>query len=211
VAGYLDHARGAEDHFRMTGRSRQDQDRLPEFYLSPSVKGQSIDSEVRVAFEHLWPWFWRYVRSQLSDSHRAGDLAEEVAYRVSSFVTNHPGQVRSMVGLCRAAAKNFVLTERAKERRVEYRGLDRDIATSIGVPAADSHREIEVWILIDQLLHGRDLDIRRMLQLRMLGETWGHIGGVLGLTEGQARLRFKRAVEEICESTGFGRPERGRK
>jgi hypothetical protein len=36
-----------------------------------------------------------------------------------------------------------------------------------------------------------------MLQRRLMDETWDEIGDSLGLTAGQARLRFRRALERI--------------
>ncbi len=124
----------------MPGRGRDNRERLPEFYLSPSVNGLRIDPQVRSAMEQLWPWFWTYVGVQLSDPGRAGDLADEVAFRVSSYLETHC-QVRSLVGLCRAAAMHFVVSTRARERRIEYRGLSQEIEGSLGVSTPDWQEE----------------------------------------------------------------------
>jgi DNA-directed RNA polymerase specialized sigma24 family protein len=173
------------------------------------VKGHVIDSNVRAAFEQLWPWFWRYVDDELGDPDRAGDLAEEVAYRVSTHLEMHPGQVRSVVGLCRVAAANFVLSVRTREKRIEFRGLSHDVEATLGVAAPNWREEVELWIWVDQLLHDQNREIRTMFELRLLEETWEEIGEFLGLTAGQARLRFKRALQHILERGILRRPDRG--
>jgi len=193
----------------MPGRSREYQGRVPEFYMSPRVKGLQIDADVRAAFENLWPWFWRYVGEKLNDSGRAGDLADEIAYRISNHLEVHREPVRSMVGLCRVAAMHFVIATKMREKKIEFWGLSHDIEINLGASAPHWQQEVEVWIWIDQLLNGEDMQIRIMLHLRLLEETWGSIGKFLRLTPGQARLRFKRAVERISERNGLQRPDRG--
>lgn len=191
----------------MPGHIRDDQKRLPEFYLRPSVNGRSIEPEVHSAFAQLWPWFWNYVGTELGDSDRAADLADEVASRVSKYVREHPDQVRSLVGLCRVAAVNFVATTKTRERRIDYRGLGKDIEAAVDPIPSGWQEEIELSIWVDQLLRGHNAETRMMLQRRLLDETWDEIGSSLGLTGGQARLRFRRALERI---RGVPTPDRGR-
>ena len=181
----------------MPGSGREGRDQIPEFYLSPRVKGLQIDETVHAAFEKLWPWFWHFVAEKLGDPGRAADLADEIAYRISRHLENHRDDIRSMTGLCRVAAMNFVMAIRKRENRIEYRGLSYDIETSLGPSAPGWQDDVEFWIWIDQLLHGEERDIRVMLHLRLLDETWTRIGKFLGLTSGQARLRFRRAIQRV--------------
>jgi DNA-directed RNA polymerase specialized sigma24 family protein len=194
----------------MPGQSRENQERLPEFYLSPAVKGRSIEPEVQSAFSQLWPWFWDFVGKELGDADRAADLADEIAYRVSKYLQEHPGQVRSVVGLCRVAAVNFVTTTKTREGRIDYRGLGQDIEANLNPIAADWQEDIDISIWVDQVFRGEDTETRRMVQLRLLEETWDQIGDTLGLTGGQARLRFYRALERIHADLIFRGPRRGR-
>jgi DNA-directed RNA polymerase specialized sigma24 family protein len=193
----------------MPGPGRDDRKRLPDFYVSPSVKGLRIDPQVRSAMEELWPWFWNYVDRQLGDTDRAGDLAERVVYGVSAYVQKY-GKVESLVGLCRVAATNCVLSTKARERRLEFRGLSQDIESSLGVSAPDWQEEVDLGIWIDQILRGHDQQIRVMLQLRLLEKTWGQIGRVLGMSGGQARLRFRRALQHLRGDGTDPGPDRGR-
>jgi len=158
--------------------------------------------------EELWPWFWNYVDGQLGDTDRAGDLAERVVYGVSGYLQKY-GPVESLVGLCRVAATNCVLSTRARERRIEFRGLSQEIE-SLGVSAPDWQEEIDLGIWIDQILRGHDQEIRVMLQLRLLDKTWDQIGKVLGMSGGQARLRFRRALQHIRGDGTDPGPDRGR-
>lgn len=194
----------------MLGSSRNDQERLPEFYLRPAAKGQRIHAEVRAAFEKLWPWFWTYVRRQLGDPDRAADLAEEIAARVSKNLQTHDGEIRSLLAFCRVSAVNFITSTKAREGRVDYRGLGQDIEAALGPAATDEHGDAELAIWVDQILQGHNRDTRTMLQLRLLDHTWPQIGGVLGMSGDQARLRFRRAMEETDHDALPRRPKRGR-
>jgi DNA-directed RNA polymerase specialized sigma24 family protein len=194
--------------YAMPGRSRDNRMRLPEFYLSPSVEGLLIDEDVHSAMEELWPWFWNHVGDQLGDPDRAGDLAEGVAYRVTAYLKNHE-LLQSLVGLCRVAARNFVASTKTRERRIEFRGLSQEIEDSLGASAPDWQEDLEFWIWVDQVLQGHDSEIRVMLQLRLLKKTWDHIGKVLGMSGGQARLRFRRALNQIRANRKIPRPDRG--
>jgi DNA-directed RNA polymerase specialized sigma24 family protein len=158
--------------------------------------------------EELWPWFWNHVGEQLGDSARAGDLAEGVAYRVSAYLQNHD-LLQSLVGLCRVAARNFVQSTRSRERRIEFRGLSQDIEHSVGASGEDWQEDLEFWVWVDQVFQGHDREIRVMLELRLLNKTWDHIGDVLGMSGGQARLRFYRALEQIRANRKRRGPDRG--
>ena len=182
----------------MPGSSREHQERLPDFYLPSVVRGQRIHLEVRAAFEQLWPWFWSYVGRQLGDSDRAADLVEEIAFRVSRYVEGH-GKIRSLVGLCRVAAVNFITSLKDRESRIDYRGLSQEVE-AIGPPVAVGHDEAELSIWTDQILEGHNQDVRSMLELRLLDYSWPEIGRVLGLGGDQARLRFRRAMEEETDA-----------
>ena len=193
----------------MPGYSRDGQKRLPDFYLRPTVNGRSIEPEVRTALAQLWPWFWNYVGKELGDADRAADLADEVASRVSKYAKLRPGHVRSLIGLCRVAAVNLVTTTKSRERRIDYRGLSQNVEATLDLTAPDWQEEVELSIWVDQLLQGHDAETRKMLHLRLLDETWDEIGDSLGLTAGQARLRFRRALERIREDVIVPRPDRG--
>jgi DNA-directed RNA polymerase specialized sigma24 family protein len=194
----------------MPGHTRGGQKRLPDFYLRPTVNGRSIDPDVRVAFEQIWPWFWNYVDQELKDSDRAADLADEIAYRVSKFIEHHPGAVRSLVGLCRVAAVNFITTTKTREGRVDYRGLSQDVEATLDPNAPEWYDYVELAVYVDQVLQGHKPMIRKMLELRLLEKTWDEIGRVLDLTAGQARLRFRRALEGLRNDLICGKFRRGR-
>jgi len=185
---------GPEKVSSMSGGNEEDQSRLPDFYVSGSLR-----PELRDALEQLWPWFWHHVGHQLGDSDRAADLAEEVAAHISRSLEAHPREVRSLVAFCRVAAINYIASTKARESRIDYRGLSRDLEATTGTAAPDWRGEVELWIWVDQVLNGQPAEIRIMLFLRTLGKTWDQVGSVLGLTGGQARLRFYRALRRIDE------------
>ena len=180
----------------MASSGREYHPRAPEFYVSPAV-----DAEVAAALRALWPWFWGYVGQQLGDSTRAGDLNDRVADQVSDYVRSHPGQVRSVIGVCRVAAINLIKSVRARDSRIEYRGLSRDLELC-APPAAGSADELEFQIWVDQILQRADQQMQVMWMLRVLGKPWRRVGKVFGFSAGQARHRFYRGLEKICGGQG---------
>jgi DNA-directed RNA polymerase specialized sigma24 family protein len=183
----------------MPGSGGEYHARAPEFYVSPAV-----DAEVAAALRTLWPWLWNYVGQQLGDSTRAGDLNDRVADQVSDFVRRHPGQVRSVIGVCRVAAINLIKSVRARDSRMEYRGLSRDLELS-APPATGSVDELEFQIWVDQILQRADHQMQVMWMLRVLGKPWRRVGKVFGFSAGQARHRFYRGLEKICGGQGDSR------
>jgi DNA-directed RNA polymerase specialized sigma24 family protein len=194
----------------MPGSSRDNRERLPEFYRRPSVNGRLIEPTVHDAFEKLWPWFWNHVGNELGDPTRAGDLAGEIASRISKHISKNPGQVQSLIALCRVAAENFVKSVKARERRVVFRGLGHDIESTLFPAASDWQDELELWICAEQVLEGDDVEIRTMLQHRLMEDTWDQTGEALGMTGEQARRRFQRARHRIQRDVIFPRHKRGR-
>ncbi len=61
----------------------------------------------------------------------------------------------------------------------------------------DWRQEVELWILAEEIGQHFDADIREMFYLRILELGWEEIGKLQGLTAGQARLRFHRALEKL--------------
>jgi DNA-directed RNA polymerase specialized sigma24 family protein len=194
----------------MPGSRRDDPELVPEFYLGPAPKGRPIDREVRVALEQLWPWFWRYVGRQLEDQNRAPELLEMVADRVSGYIQSHPGQVRSMVGLCRVTTINLIKSIRTREARIEYVGSNQNIEASLSPCAQDWQEEVEMWIWVDEILHDQDRSVRTIFGLRALQHSWKEIGKLLGISADQARQRLRRALSKTYDDVARRSRNRGR-
>jgi len=183
----------------MSDDSRHHEERLPEFYLGTSVNGHRIDPQVRALAERLWPWAWNYIGTHLADHARAAEVAEVVAYRVSRYLEAHPGKVRSLVGLYYATTANLVKSSKTREGRIDYWGLGQNLEAGANAQVPDWRQEVELWILAEQIGQHLEPTIREMFHLRLLERTWEEIGKLLGLTAGQARLRFYRALERLPE------------
>jgi hypothetical protein len=94
---------------------------------------------------------------------------------------------------------NFITSLKDRESRIDYRGLSQEVE-AIGPAAEDGRGEVELSIWADQILEGHNRDVRTMLELRLLRYSWPEIGLVLGLGGDQARLRFRRAMEEETDA-----------
>jgi DNA-directed RNA polymerase specialized sigma24 family protein len=183
----------------MSDENRHHDERLPDFYLPPAVQGLAIDPQVRAVAERLWPWAWNYIGSRLGDYAAAAELADQVAYRISRHLKNHPGKVRSLVALYYTATANLVRTVKSHDRRIDYRGLAQNLDFFATATEPDWQDEIELWILAEEIGQHFETEVREMFYLRLLEWGWEDIGRHLGLTAGQARLRFRRALEKATD------------
>ena len=183
----------------MSDENRHHDQRLPEFYLPPEVKGHQIDPDVRELAKRLWPWAWHYIGTRLADYARAAEIVELVAYRISRHLKAHPGEVRSIVGLYYTTTANLIRSSRTRDGRIDYRGLGQDLELVVTAQEPDWREEVELWILAEEIGQHLEADIREMFYLRLLELGWGDIGKLQGLTAGQARLRFRRALQKLPE------------
>lgn len=181
----------------MSDHDRHHDVRPPEFYLPPAVKGHPIDPDVRDVAERLWPWAWNYIGTHLADHAGAAELAELVAFRISRHLKSHPGEVRSVVALYYTATANLIRSIKSRDGRIDYRGLGQDLELLATAQEPDWRQEVELWILAEEIGHHFDAAIREMFYLRLLEWGWEDIGKLQGLTAGQARLRFRRALEKL--------------
>jgi DNA-directed RNA polymerase specialized sigma24 family protein len=181
----------------MSDHNRHQDERLPEFFLPPAVNGYHIDPGVRDVAQRLWPWAWNYIGTHLADHAGAAEVAELVAYRISRHIKNHPGEVRSIVALYYTATANLIRSIKSRDGRVDYRGLGQDLEILTTAQEPDWRQEVELWILAEEIGQHFEPDIREMFYLRLLELGWEEIGKLQGLTAGQARLRFRRALEKL--------------
>ena len=124
-------------------------------------------------------------------------MAEIVAFKVSKFLKSHPAEVRSLVGLYAATTVNLLKSHRSRQGRIDYRGLGQELEAETGALAPDWQRQVELWILAEQIGNHLDRTVREIFNLRLLERTWEEIGALHGLSAGQARLRFYRALEKL--------------
>jgi DNA-directed RNA polymerase specialized sigma24 family protein len=181
----------------MSDEHRHHDERLPDFYLPPAVKGLPIDPQVRAVAKRLWPWAWNYIGTHLADHAGAAELADQVAYRISRHLKKYPGKVRSIVALYYTATANLVKTVKSHDGRIDYRGLAQDLEFLATAEEPDWQDEVELWILAEEIGQHFEADVREMFYLRLLEWGWEDIGKHLGLTAGQARLRYRRALEKL--------------
>lgn len=181
----------------MSDNTRHNGSRLPEFYLPQAVRGHEIDADVRSVAERLWPWAWNYIGMHLADYAGAAELAEMVAYRISRHLKAHPGEVRSILGLYYTTTANAIKSIKSRDGRIDYRGLGHDLEVIAVAHSPDWQQEVELWILVEEIGQHLEAEIREMFYLRLLEWGWEDIGNAHGLTAGQARLRFHRALEKL--------------
>lgn len=165
------------------------------------------------AFEELYAALagevGNYLRSLVRDHHRAEDLLQETFLQVHrARHTYLPGKpVRPWVY---AIARNvFLMSERARRRRHAHEQLAEEELPELPVPASVGAWEgqSDLGSLLAQLPE----KTREVLMLHhVAGLSFKEVGQVLGLSEGAAKVRAHRALEQLRKAVRGGEHERAR-
>lgn len=151
-------------------------------------------------FEGLWEALSAellgYLRSLCRDPHRAEDLLQETFLNLHrARHTYLPGKpVRPWVY---AIARNvFLMSERARRRRLAHEQLAEEELPEVAV--ASSATAWEGAKDLGHLLAKLPEKTREVLLLHhVAGLSFREVGKVLGLSEGAAKVRAHRALEEL--------------
>ncbi|MFN3412459.1 MAG: RNA polymerase sigma factor [Thermoanaerobaculum sp.] len=137
-----------------------------------------------------------YLRNLVRDHHRAEDLLQETFLQIHrARHTYLPGKpVRPWVY---AIAHNvFLMSERARRRRQAHEQLADEVLPDLPVAS-----EVTAWEGqkdLRRLLSGLPEKTREVLMLHhVAGLSFKEVGEVLGLSEGAAKVRAHRAMEQL--------------
>lgn len=167
------------------------QHEIPPFWIATSESGVArVDERVLAEARRLWPLCYSLASTRLSDRALAAQILEEVAANVSrrlnedDSVGDHlPGYlIRSFVRRVNAAMR--------KDRKLQYRGLARDLEGLLNPAAPQWVREVETRLVIDTIAACLDNDAKRMLNFRRLGFSWRSIATQFSGSESQVRQAF---------------------
>lgn len=145
-----------------------------------------------------------YLRNLVRDHHRAEDLLQETFLQIHrARHTYLPGRpVRPWVY---AIARNvFLMSERARRRRHAHEQLAEEELPEVpvpgGVPAWEGQSDL------GRLLARLPEKTREVLMLHhVAGLSFKEVGAILGLSEGAAKVRAHRALEQLRRAAREGR------
>jgi DNA-directed RNA polymerase specialized sigma24 family protein len=161
--------------------------------------GRQIDAAVLAAAEGIHSKAFEHGLKLLGDPAVVTSALEEVAATISRLINTKdpPGDPEPIHDVRAYLFRAFL-------RHVNH--LKRRQLTAVGLSAArkesaprwaDTSREFEHKILLDQFLAQCDFVVRDMAWRRMQGFSWDEVGKVHGLSAHAAEARFSYALQQV--------------
>ena len=141
------------------------------------------------AFRRHYDQVYRYVRRRTRDHGRAEELTQQVFADAAAALKEHPASPLSW--LYTVAQRRFAdeARERLRVQLVPLREAERHEPREYGPAVADALRDALATLPDGQ----RDVVVLKLLR----GLRFAEIGGMLGLTEDAAKMRFVRALQAL--------------
>ena len=141
------------------------------------------------AFRRHYGQVYRYVRRRTRDHDRAEELTQQVFADAAAGLQEHPSSPLSW--LYTVAQRRFADEARGRLRAqlVPLREADREEPREYGPGVSTALRDALAALPAGQ----RDVVVLKLLR----GLRFAEIGGMLGLTEDAAKMRFVRALQAL--------------
>ena len=195
----------------------------PEWILSNSssrTKEQSLrsDDELIAVASRLWPRVQAHARKELANKNPdesaalAAEVWESVLQSVSKTLRRRTGKATGIVDLeaylFGAFLHRFNRALKKERRRQETIGLvpsNVDLAELPGARDTKSPRTLEDSIQVKEVVRNMDDWTRKVWTARQYGYSWREIAEHMGLSEHQAKLRFRYALRKLAARLGYGK------
>ena len=195
----------------------------PEWVLSNSsskTKEQTLrsDDELITVASRLWPRVQAHARKELANKNPdesatlAAEVWESVLQSVSKTLRRRNGKASGIVDLeaylFGAFHHRFNRTLKRERRRQETIGIvssTGDLAELPGARDTKSPRTMEDSIQVKEVVRNMDDWTCKVWTARQYGYSWREIAEHMGLSEHQAKLRFRYALRKLAARLGYGR------
>jgi hypothetical protein len=134
-------------------------------------------------------------------------MLDEVAVKVSIRLQQEERVADHLRGYLIRSFVRRVNAAVRKDRRLQCRGLARDLESILSPVAPEWVRDIEERLVIDAIAACLDADAQRMLNFRRLGFSWKLIAKQFGNSENQVRQAFYYQLRQAAWAL-FGLPDR---
>jgi RNA polymerase sigma factor (sigma-70 family) len=149
-----------------------------------------VNGVVEGAFRRHYSHVYGYLRRRLDDPDRAEELTQDVFVAAASALpAERPGDPPVLAWLYAVARRRFADEARRRGRDHRLAGMLPTQATSEYEPIAGALRDALA------ALPGGQSQVVLLKLVR--GLTFAEIGREVGLTEGAAKMRFVRALEQL--------------
>ena len=162
------------------------------------MQGSSRDETFKLVFDHVYPIIYRITSRITGREDLAEELCQEAFIRYYERVETFPDRDQAKYWLIRVA-KNLALNS-AKRSGRERKAYER----ALHEPGASSHSGEDLLIRDESAQEVQDAlaelppKLRAVLVLKEYGElNYKEIGSILGITEGNVKVRVFRARERL--------------
>jgi RNA polymerase sigma factor (sigma-70 family) len=186
----------------------------PALVVRVMQPGRGASDDGQRLLERHRPWLWKYVSRHMSAGQRAFETSEDVVQDVlrrlleqgPAFIPQDEDQFRRLVAtvVLNHLRNRHDWIHAAKRSPGQGKAQDSDAISRIGVAAHSKHspsriaarREEEGFLhLALTLIDPEDAQVIRLKEWQ--GSSYAAIGQELGVAEGTARMRFRRAVQRM--------------
>ena len=195
----------------------------PEWVLSNSsskTEEQSLrsDDDLITAASRLWPLIQAHARKELANKNPdesaalAAEVWESVLQSVSKTLRRRPGKATGIVdleaylfGVFHHRFNRALKKERKRQETIRLVPSTGDLAELPGARDTKSPRTMEDSIQVKEVVRNMDDWTRKVWTARQYGYSWREIAEHMGLSEHQAKLRFRYALRKLAARLGYGR------
>ena len=188
---------------------------LSEFLANAEAWDQDDIGELAIVARRLWPRVQAHARKELTKKTSddtmvlATGVWESVLRSVAKTVRRSNGKGRPILNLEAYLFGAFhhrfnraLRQERRRREMVEYLPLGRDLERLRQAHDLKSVADLDRSIQVKQTIENMDEWTRKVWAARQYGYSWKEIATQLGLTEPQAKLRFRYAIGKLRARLG---------
>ena len=195
----------------------------PDWVLSsnsPNNKAQPLDhnDELITVASRLWPRVQAHARRELANKNSdesvalAAEVWEGVLQSVSKTRQRHNGKGVEILdleaylfGAFHHRFNRALKKERRRQATIELVASSHDLEQLPGARDLKSSRDLEHSIQVREVVEHMDGWTRKVWTARQYGYSWRETAEHMGLSEHQAKLRFRYALRKLAARLGYGK------
>ena len=184
-------------------------------FISPTAGPKDEISELVVVARHLWPRIQAHARREQPEKNSdealalASEVWESVLQSVAKTIqrSNRTNwRIKNteayLFGAFHHRFNRALRKERRRREVIQYLPASRDLERLRQAHDSKAVRDLEQSIQVNEAVRSMDDWTRKVWAARQYGYSWREIAVHLGLTEPQAKLRFRYAIGRLRARLG---------